>query len=129
MLNIYPIAFRAVSGLAEPITVQRRPETRGADGVVRVGPVTTYQARAIVIDTPPNDLQRGADFQTAQNSIEVSTTFPLRGPAPGYQPDQVVWHGDVYVVTSVLDYSKAGRGFVTALCQSVDLIDSPPMTP
>jgi hypothetical protein len=81
------------------------------------------------VDQAPNDLDRGADYQIARNSIEVTTSFPLQGPAPGYQPDQVIWHGDTYVVTSVLDYSKAGRGVVTALCQSIELIDGPPMTP
>jgi hypothetical protein len=129
-MNIFSSAYGAVIGiLSEPITVQRRPETRDDSGVVRIGPITTYQARAVVVDQPPNDLVRESDYQIALNSILVTTSFPLQGPTPGYQPDHVIWHGTTYIVTNVLDYSQNGRGFVTALCQSIEKVDGPPMQP
>lgn len=137
-MNIYPAVFRTLRPLAEKstIAVERRVEVVGDDGVLRLQ-VDTYQdIVAIVVDMPPNSLDRQADYQKADSTIEVSTNFPLYGPSQveernntstRYQPDQLTWHGSTYLVVSVLDLSKRGRGFVKAVCSSVKKIDPPPM--
>jgi hypothetical protein len=56
----------------------------------------------------------------------------LQGPARNIdgsqtQPDQIEWHGSLYVVRLLEDYSGYGQGFVHTVAESVQSIDPPPM--
>lgn len=137
-MNIYPLVFNTVQAvLGEPklLPVFRRPYAVGLDGiVVAIGPPQRFLVRATVVSTPPNNLERNPEMQLMQDSIEVTTDFPLQGPvrngrATDFQPDEVVWHGETYLVTGLYDFSKGGKGFVKASCQCVNRISSPPMQP
>ncbi len=112
--------------LADTFTVLRRTQTISTGGIASTSPILTLPAIGVVAAATPDDLIRGDATQLMSKSITVDTIFALQGPAPGYQPDVVVWHGDNYVVTHIDDYSNFGAGFVHALCQSIDSIDQGP---
>lgn len=136
-MNIYPIVFNAVhSILGEPtlLTVRRRAYTVGNDGIVTIAQPVEHYVRATIIAIPPNNLDRQPEYQTVLDAIQVITDFPLYGPTKtnepaDYQPDEVVWHGDVYQVTAILDRSKSGRGYTQAVCQAVGRVPGPPLEP
>jgi hypothetical protein len=127
-MNIYPIVFGFLKPLSETlISIERRTETIGEDGVVSIGADFWYDIKAIVVPVPPNTLDRTAEYDTSSDTIDVTTDFPLQGPVDGHKPDFVTYGGNRYIVTGVMDYSKAGKGFVRAICQVVDNLSKPPM--
>lgn len=73
-----------------------------------------------------NVIERTPEAQYRGAALDVYTTFRLRGPAPGYQPDVVMWNGDPYVVTLINDFSNFGRGYIHADCTSLTSIDQAP---
>lgn len=77
----------------------------------------------VICAASKNDLDRLDDNQRMGRNLSVVTTFPLRGPAPGYQPDEIVWQGDTYVVKALDPYPQYGRGFVQAIVGSIDSVD------
>lgn len=125
------MAFLDVSDLtldpdfASSFTVQRRSQIINDSGVVSMA-VRSLPAIGVVMSPTSKDLIRGDAAQLLGKLITVDTTFALQGPAPGFQPDLVVWHGDSYVVVQLDDYSNFGMGFVHALCQSIDITSQPP---
>lgn len=126
-MNLYSLAFQAVAPLWETVQINRRPQTIVNTGRGAIGPIMTYTAQAVVVAKTPDDLERGPDYQIMQRTIQVDTSFALQGPASGFQPDEVIWHGTTFIVTSIEDFSKFGVGFVSAICRSVIATDVPPM--
>jgi len=108
---------------AETVTIQRRAETVGADGI-SVQTATDVSISATVTSGSQPVLERNAGGQWQPDTIIVHTTFRLIGPAIGYQPDVVLWNGRRYLVTRTNDYSHYGGGFVRADCRAMDLQDS-----
>lgn len=110
---------------AEQITVLRRPIVMVAGRAT--SPKWQRYCVPAVVNSGVSALDRAnGDQQSMPNKVSVHTLFRLQGPAPGYQPDYVVWRDDNYIVTSLDDYSRYGAGFTRADCASVDSIDSPP---
>lgn len=110
----------------ETITVIRRAIVM-VKGRATVPAPVTYNDVVAVVNSGVSNLDRASgDQQNMPNKISVHTQFFLQGPAPGFEPDYVVYRGDNYIVTSLDDYSKYGDGFVRADCASVASIDSPP---
>lgn len=97
--------------------------TLGAAPLCGVGQITP---------TGANSLLREEAFTTDQKTINVITTFMLRGPSKDkwtgqiYQPDIVVWRGDNYIVRTLQDYSQFGAGMVVAECTSIDYVENAP---
>lgn len=83
------------------------------------------QVPAIVI-SEGGDLISNPDERHAPDTIHVHTMFRLRGPSPGYQPDQIEWGGSRYVVIKSNDFSMYGAGFISADCASIEALDPPP---
>jgi galactose-6-phosphate isomerase len=110
---------------AERFTVLRRTEIVTSFGK---SVVTSQELSAIgVITAGPDDrLTREADYQAMTKSIVIVTKFPLRGPAPGFQADIILWHGDKFLISLLDDYSGYGPGFVQANADSIDTVDIAP---
>lgn len=106
----------------EAVTARRRTETINdyGESVVSTSDTTIFA----VITFGRSDLARDSDGQNQPQTIVVHTPYRLVGPSEGYQPDVVIWRGRHYVVAKPLDYSQYGRGFVSAECTSIDLLDS-----
>jgi hypothetical protein len=92
--------------------------------------------KAVVTATGPDDLQRLPDYEMANKSISVycpefRLQGPVRDPATGSltqtQPDEVIWQNSTFVVHSMQDYSRYGRGFTSAICISIEAVDAPPL--
>lgn len=118
--------------LSDTFTVLRRPQTVQSNGRVLVGPVEPIpNIRGVVQAVTPDDLRREPDQQHMTKTISIACIFRLRGPSKDsqdqeYQPDQIVWHGNTYVVTNVGDYSGFGAGFTVSTAASIDSTDAPP---
>lgn len=115
--------------LAEPLVIQRQKETVTDKGR-ETNTVETFHSFGVVQpkDTAigGNEVTRGADGMFRAAALIIITPFRLRGPGPGYQPDQVIWQGDPYVVTLVNNFTRYGAGFVYAELSSTDIQDAPP---
>ena len=115
----------------DDITVRRRQQVITQNGRVSVQ-TTTFAMQAVVVAASPNDLQRVPDYQQMGKAISIYGIMPrLQGPALNVdgtqtQPDQVEWHGSLYVVRLLEDYSGYGRGFFHAVAESVQSVDPPP---
>lgn len=115
----------------ESFTVIRRQQSIGANGREVLTATSLPNITGSIVPTPLNSLAREEAYQSQQKSIRVVTTFRLRGASKDagvtYQPDQVVWKGDTFVVKSLDDYSQYGAGFIVADCTSIDLVDQAPI--
>jgi galactose-6-phosphate isomerase len=114
--------------LMDKFQVLRRTETVNLLGrVAQPPPIQTFNnIPGTIGPTSPNDLARLPDLDLSKSTLSAVTTFRLRGPAPGFLPDHVIWHGDTYQVMSVNDFSAYGGGFVQAVLQMVDAQAEPP---
>ena len=97
----------------------------GLDVVTPSAPVTTW---AIVVPGKSN-LRRADDGSRVTAYIEVFTAYPL---SQGYKTDDasyrdadtILWHGRVYSVMVIEDYSAFGAGWIKAGCDLLPI--SPP---
>jgi hypothetical protein len=110
---------------AETVQVIRRQETITDKG--RVQTVNqTFNVVACVQPQSDQPMIRGPDQQNLPQLIEVISQWRLRGIAPGYQPDLVLWNGTQFVVNKVYNWGHYASGFVVAECSSMDHLDQPP---
>ena len=113
----------------EPFTITRQLETINGFGE-SVITTSTFSAAGAIAPLGANSLLREQAFQAQAKSIQVVTTFRLRGASQSggqnYQPDLVIWKGDSYTVWTVEDYTQYGAGMVVAECMSQDFIDQAP---
>jgi hypothetical protein len=109
----------------ETVQVIRRAETISDQGRVSTQNVS-YDVIASVQPQTDQPMIRGPDQQNLPQLIQVISQWRLRGIAPGYQPDLVVWNGTTFVVNKVFNWSHFGLGFVMAECSSMDHLDQPP---
>jgi hypothetical protein len=116
-LNLYTAAFNYTSILSEIVTVIRQTEQMQVNGRHQIVPVT-YQVRAVVVASTPDNLDRDENFTVMPRTIELDTNFALQGPGQGLQPDEVIWHGTTFIVSHVKDYSKLGYGYINATAES-----------
>lgn len=116
--------------LIDSLWIHRRTEVVNNFGI---STTTTelLSAYGIAYPATDNDLKRFPDLQIQGKSIVVITQFMLRGESQlqgsEFQPDVVVWNGNNFVVKALEDYSLYGRGFVFAICASMDLVDAYPI--
>lgn len=107
----------------ESFTVNRRAETVGTDGR-NTFTETQLSAYGIFLPASPNDLMRLPEGEMGQQAMTIYSTFQLKGASVGYQPDQVVWMGDNYVVRSVQPFPNYGPGWWVAVIVNTDLVDT-----
>jgi len=116
----------------QSFSVVRRPEL-----VTSAGLSTTPNARTIagifgsVTPTGDNSLIREDAYDAQAKTIEVVTSFRLRGPSAStggadYKPDVVLWRGDAYEVRVIDDDTQFGAGFTKAECVQIDYVGTPP---
>lgn len=110
---------------ADMFTVIRHEETVNDQGRTVTRPLRHENIVGVVTATSPADLIRRDDGQMMSRKISVVTVFRLRGPSPGYQPDQIVIEGVVFTITEILPFSRFGSGFVEALATSMNALNAP----
>src|SRR6516165_6524919 len=88
------------SNLVDFFLVQRRSAHVDQYGRSQPFVVETIKTSGIITASNPSDLMRVPDTEYQPNAINIATRFRLQGPRPGRQPDQVIWHDEVYVVTT-----------------------------
>ena len=122
-----------VSEAFDPSFMDEFVVLRRVQGVSAYGRTTVstkqFTVIGVVVPSSPNDLQRLPEAQYMNKAITIYTQWKLQGPSPGYQPDQVMWHGSSFLVRALDDYSGWGRGFLQAICLSIDAIDPAPYMP
>jgi hypothetical protein len=111
--------------IADVFDVVRRSEVVGADGRATVSPVRHRCIVGSVQATGDGGLQRRDDGQMMPRSISIVTVFRLRGPAPGFQPDQIIFDGVTYTVNEIMPMSRFGRGFIEATAISMNAGNPP----
>lgn len=109
--------------LADAFTVVRRSAYVNDKGRSVVS-AQNIAVRGVVNSAGPNDLVRVPEEQHMGRVLSIVSKFPLRGPAPGFQPDVILWHGDTFVVIVVDPYPQYGPGFSQAIVSSTDSIDT-----
>lgn len=117
----------------DKFNVQRRAVSNNNYGEPTITPTVINNVRGVVYPASPNDLKRLPEAQIMAQTIVVITRFALRGAskdsqAQEWEPDVVVWGGDNFLVIATNDYSQAGRGFIYAICSSMDTMDAPGVT-
>lgn len=110
--------------IAQTFTVLRRASTRTDKGREQVAVRRINNVVGVVCAASPNDLERLPEEQRMGRNLSIVTKFSLRGPAPGFQPDEVVWRGDTFLVKTVDPYPGFGP-FVQAIAGSIDSQDRP----
>lgn len=118
----------------EGFWVFRRAQSVSTHGRTEVkGKGAWLPAVGSVQPTGDNSMVREEAFQTQSKTLEVITSFRLRGVSQEgeqqYQPDLVFWLGDYYMVKVINDYSQYGAGMIEAECSSIDRNDRPPSPP
>lgn len=117
----------------DKFNVMRRAVATNNYGEPTITPTTTNNVNGVVHPGRPNDLKRLPEAQIMSKTIVVITRFALRGATKDgtpqeWEPDVVVWNGDNYLVITTDDYSQFARGFVYAICSSMDTMDAPAET-
>lgn len=112
--------------LADTFDVLRQAETVTTHGRTELKESLYPNVIGVVTTTSPGELQRRDDGQMMPRKISVVTMFRLRGPSPGFQPDQIQYCGVRFTVTEILPFSRFGKGFVEALATSMSAINVAP---
>ena len=107
--------------------VLRRTETVDDDGKSVVS-LLQLPAQGVVSGGPDDSLIQDPDDEHQERSLAIVTRFPLRGVAPGYKPDQVLFRGNTYEVVKLDDYGAFGSGFVQVELRSTRNVDEAPET-
>lgn len=102
---------------ADTITVTRRTETRGNDGLAVISNQTFQDIDAVVTPAKGTDLAQLPDLSRTEGVVLVYTTFRLTNGQASTKADIVTWNGATYIVLNVNDYSQFGDGYIKALCQ------------
>lgn len=115
-----------------PFIVKRRKQIVNNFGESTVEVEEIPNVRGVLYAAAQNGLTRRPEAQTNSKSIEILTRFALRGESKStednseYQPDLVLWHGNLFVVTNIEDWSNYARGFIKATLGSINIVDQPP---
>ena len=109
---------------ADRFTVIRRIETVGQTGRSSTSNQTFPNIVGVITAADPTDLERREDFQSTPRLISIVTKFKLQGEVKGRQPDLVSWIGDNFLVKKIDIYTRFGTGFIQAICESIDRVDT-----
>lgn len=109
----------------DTFTVNRCAETISSKGRSVITRTPILDVGGVVCVAHGNDLERLPESQRMGRNLSIVTKFPLIGPAPGKQPDEIIWRGGTYLIKSLDPYPQYGAGFVQAIAGSTDVIDTP----
>lgn len=112
--------------LCDRFDVTRRAEVMGADGRASVVGTVFSGVIGVVVASSPSGMERRDDGQMLSHTATVVTKFRLRGPAPGFQPDQITIDGTTFTVLDILPFSRFGAGFVEATAEAMSAAAAPP---
>ena len=115
--------------LSDDISIIRRAQTVGSDGMSSVTP-STSSSWAIVCNAGPNDLQRLPEAARAGRIMMFITNAQVQPIGPSNQPDLILWpiSGSTsahWVVLDVGPYPNYGEGWYQVLAASQDIEDVP----
>lgn len=100
----------------DTLTCYRKTQAVGDDGIASVTS-QTIPFYGVVTSDSGDILERIATGERIKGSITIHSTFPLRdGSGSTQTADEVLFHGQMYIVSTVNDYSHFGQGFVAATC-------------
>lgn len=104
--------------LADTFDVRRRVQAVGPDGRVSAVPDEVFTGLiGVVTQQDPSDLIRTEDGQSLPRRIFIASRFAFIAAGPNMQPDEVLWNGVLYTVSSSLPYSRYGAGFYEAILE------------
>jgi hypothetical protein len=86
---------------------------------------TILSAIGVIVPASEDDLERLPEADYGKKAIAIVTRAPLRLATQGYKPDLIWYHGDLFVVAAVEDYTTIGTGFFSAVASSIDFLDVP----
>jgi hypothetical protein len=109
--------------LASTFNVVRRTQTTNSHGRAVNGEKRFEDVLGVVCSASRNDLERMPDFQFTGRCISIVTQFRLQATIQGRQADTVEWEGSNFVVRYLDLYPQYGKGFVQAICESMDSQD------
>src|SRR5262245_50594041 len=112
------------SSFYDSITIILREVSVHSNARVQVTRTVPLSILAVVTAASPDDLARLPEGEHMNKAISVYSMSRIQGPSRDevgiyYHPDQILWHGSLYVVNVLEDYSGYGRGFVHAVATSV----------
>ena len=109
----------------DDFTVVRSSRSVNAQGLT-VDTAGYYYASGSVQPSPGRDLEQLPEGERTGTFVTVTTSFRLFPLTASTAPDQIVWQGKNYRVKHVNDWMNFGQGFVTAICQLVDMVPDGP---
>jgi hypothetical protein len=112
--------------LMDSFTVLRRSECVGDDGRATFTRTAYPNTVGFVMVKGPGKNTRKDDSQMTSRDISVVTQFRLRAASDGVQPDEIVWDGVTFTITSITPHTRWGEGFVKAEATSMNASDRPP---
>lgn len=124
MLDVTEVLFDP--DFADMFDVLRQSEVVDDSGRAQIGKTRFPNVIGVVTPTAPDTLQRRDDGQMMPRAVSVVTQFRLRGPSPGFQPDQIVYDNVTFTVTEIVSLTRFGEGFVEAIALSMNALNGPP---
>lgn len=109
----------------DDITVIRSVRSVNAQGLT-VDTPGMYFSSGCVQPTPGRDLEQLPDAERTGVFVTIVTPMQLFPLTATTAPDQVIWNTKYYRVKHVADWSNFGQGFVSAICQLVDMVPDGP---
>ena len=125
LIDVSEIIFDA--DFAASFNVIRKAEVVGTNGRASVTETRFDGQTGVIINTDPADLEPQEEGEMAPRVVTIVTQFRLRGPAPGFQPDDVEIDGERMKVIKVIPHTRWGSGFVKAVAQSIATIPAAPV--
>lgn len=123
LMNLSSVLFDP--RLADRFTVNRRAETVNGSGIATVALTVLGPFIGVVTAQSAGELIRMDDAQTSPRKISIVCKFQLRRASPGFQPDEVVFNGNIFTIVEVLPYDRFGPGFCTAIAQYLGTMPQP----
>ena len=106
---------------SQVITIQRNAQTVNAQGRA-VDNVSTFTIQGVITIGPLDPLVLNTDAAFTRKSIAVHTRTQLYDVTSGFEPDNVLFEGNVYLVKRVYPWNQYGAGFYAADCEMQDLV-------
>ena len=110
----------------QAFTLLRRPMTVNSKGRYEVTEPTQSVQYGVVYPEGPSMINRRPDGTLPSKTLGIITDYLLRDATTGFQPDQVLWGGDIYFVARLEDWSHVAPGFIKATCLLFTTSAQPP---
>ncbi|EOQ63907.1 hypothetical protein F935_01537 [Acinetobacter calcoaceticus ANC 3811] len=81
------------------------------------GTTTTTPFSGVVTTNSGLKMDRRADGTLIKGAINIHTQFALTSGDAKTKADEIIWKGQTYIVSQVLDNLHYGQGFIKAICE------------